>query len=389
MQRRELSQLEYRNLFDTRLCGLSTAQYLLDEDAADQLTPLIRAMHGLEVGALRARLTGPAPAKAEAKGLRIALSNVALAGFAGSELWTAEAAFFLKHAGADVAVYSPKLGDVANLIASSGISVTSSVDELVAFSPHLLHVNHFAAVKALTERLRGGVRILNMVHGLLPRAGMPGFEWVDQYCAVSVASKAKTHVLTGTPCDEIIILPNSFDADRFRSIGDFSGRNQALIHSSRTRPEHREVLRNVLKRHGFELDHIGYGAELTQTPERWLSRFDVVFAVGRSAIEAAASGAHVVLWDAGIIGPAVTPENFWECVAANFALPANVLPWRHIGQDEAARWVSAQLLVMSPRTRAEVTEKTRRYLTLQDAGHRLLEVYQRALEAKSPLQDAR
>lgn len=64
---------------------------------------------------------------------------------------------------------------------------------------------------------------------------------------------------------------------------------------------------------------------MSSAPGRVLPTYDTVFAVGRSATEALACGAHVVPRDFGMIGPAVTPSNFWHCVAANFDLASKTL----------------------------------------------------------------
>ena len=351
----------------------------LEPDLVGALTPLISSHFDSETNAIQSRLIAGSRPRARNSKLRVALNNVALENFAGSELWTADTAKYLKTAGIDVIVYSPTTGLVAETIRQAGIEVTSSLDRVEAFEPTILHVNHFESTLPLINRLGGRPVLINMVHGLLPRPGLPGYTGVDHYCCVSIHAKAKTHVLTGVPWADIETLPNFFDERRFTEISNPACGGKALLLSSRTPPERREQLRTLLSPLGFQLDHIGYGGQPSAEPEQWLAGYDIVFAVGRSAIEGLASGAHVILWDFGIIGPAVTRDNFWQCVTSNFDLASNTLPWNFIDAPDATNWIREQVQKIGKESRSETTRLTRTYLPLSAAGCRLLEMYDRHL----------
>jgi hypothetical protein len=286
-----------------------------------------------------------------------------------------DVAKYLKTSGRDVIIYSPHCGKVAADLRSIRIPVTSSIEEVISFDPSVLHLNHFESANPLVQLLKDRAVIFNMVHGLLPRPGLPGYSSVDCYGCVSIHSKAKVYALTGVGWDDIVMLPNFFDDRRFTQISNPTGTRKALIFSSRTPAEFRERLRTLLTQLGFALDHVGYGGTVSPTPEQVLPQYDLVFAVGRSAIESLASGAHVVLWDYGVIGPAVTPENYWKCIATNFDLASNTLPWTFIDDLESADWLRDQVLKMTPASRIRISELTRAYLPLSTAGARLMGVY--------------
>jgi len=372
-----LSPEAARALFEGQICGLSTNEYLRNESLVATLDAVTQPRAQFLREELRLSLQAGSPAPGKAKVLRIALSNVALENYAGSELWVADAARYLQAAGVPVIVHTPRPGRVAEDLRRLGITVTASAEEIAAFLPTLIQVNHFAAAAPMLTRLAGLATVFNMVHGLLPRPGMPGYNGVDRYGAVSILSRAKIHMLTGTPWDRIAQLPNFFDERRFTAISNSGGARRAALFSSQTSSECRERLRALLAKLGFSLDHIGYhGGIATAAPERVLPQYDMIFAVGRSAIEALASGAHVVLWDSGIAGPAVTEDNFWSCVAANFSLASNTLPWRFVLDDESAAWVQAQVQQISAASRQRTTQLTRAYLPLSAAGARLLGYYE-------------
>lgn len=100
-----------------------------------------------------------------------------------------------------------------------------------------------------------------------------------------------------------------------------------------------------------------------------------MFAAGRSAIEALASGCHVILWDQGIVGPAVTVNNFWYVLAANFSVAACILPYAMVDDPAMADWLAEQLLLLED---AEpLTELVHQHVTVDKIGQKLLTTYER------------
>jgi FkbM family methyltransferase len=372
---RNLSAAEYKTLFDNNICDLPTHLYLRNPRLVAYLDHIIAPRAEAEAIVAQDRLQLGAEAHPHLSGARIALCNVALDNYAGSELWVSDIAKYLKTSGIDLIVYSPHCGKVAADLRMAQVRVTSSIDDVASFGPSLVHINHFESAKPLIERLKKSAVVFNMIHGLLPRPGLPGYSSVDCYGSVSIHSKAKIHALTETDWDEILTLPNFFDERRFTQISSLPGSRKALIFSSRTPPEFRERLRTLLTPLDFTLDHVGYGGTVSPEPEQVLPQYDLIFAVGRSAIESLASGAHVILWDFGVIGPAVTPENYWQCVATNFDLASNTLPWTFIEDPEGSGWLRDQVLKIGATSRRQTTQLTRTYLPLSAAGARLIGAY--------------
>lgn len=314
---------------------------------------------------------------------RIAITNHGLATRTGSELWSCEVAGFYSDSGHEVMLYAPVLGAVSETRASE-IRVTSSVDEVVAFSPRLLHVHHYPKVRALVAALEETrPTTVNMIHGPLPAEELPQRDGVDRYFASSIASKTKISLLTGEPWETIAVVPNFYDERRFKPPNDESREKVALLFSSRASSAQIETLQRHLSKVGFRLDCAGGLTTVTSTPERILETYEVVFAVGRSAIEALASGCNVILWDDGVVGPAVTPANFWRCVVANFAFPAQLLPYCFGAEPGAQDWIAAQIGTFGEYDRTMLTLTTRRYLGLTNVGRVLLELYATALESRS------
>ncbi len=114
---------------------------------------------------------------------------------------------------------------------------------------------------------------------------------------------------------------------------------------------------------------------MTARPEDHLSDYDLVFATGRSAIEALASGCRVVIWDGGIVGPLVTSEGLWRTIAANFAIAAGIL--HHAIVDEHSDlngWLDREL-TYDRADQEHLVGVVRECLTVDRIGAHLMNIY--------------
>lgn len=369
----EESRASTAALFRNRLGAVPTHRFLHDPELVSMVSPLIQRHAQAEVAALERSMSAPCSSGGGDSALRIAFTNIALEGFAGSELWTLEMASFMHRSGIPTLVYSPNLGAVAQKFAAAGLAITDHPVDLQLFAPTVLHMHHHWETAGARIAAGPDCRCVNMIHGLLPHPEWPG-PGMDAYLAVSLHAKAKTVLLGPPDWDSIIMLPNFFDSERFGNKREKRDR-KALIHSSRVTDANLRLMQSVLEPHRLALDHIGYGGAVETSPEDVLPRYRVVFAAGRSAIEALASGCHVILWDQGIVGPAVTVNNFWYVLAANFSVAACILPYAMVDDPAMADWLAEQLLLLED---AEpLTELVHQHVTVDKIGQKLLTTYER------------
>ena len=372
--------------FETKVCDSSLSAYLkLPESdiianlAAEQLAQeSIRLRRQLETAA------STEGSRHQSRHLRITFCNHALDARAGSELWTQDMAAFCLNQGHEVAVYSPTLGPVAATISRRGALVTSSPEAVADFGSDIVHINHYRYAQPVLDAVAGsGVKIVNMIHGVLPRPGMPGTHGVDRYVAVSLAVKSKISLLTQADWADIAIVPNFFDEALFPHGGSRGRRERALLFSSKAEPGQVSVLRETLDAVGYQLDHYGHAGAVVEKPQDMLPSYDLVFAVGRSAIEALASGCKVILWDDGVIGPSIHAENFWSCVTFNLALASKSLPHCFYDEPRAEDWIRTQILAANELNGSTVPAAVRRFLTVKIVGRLLFDIYHDALERLS------
>jgi hypothetical protein len=130
---------------------------------------------------------------------------------------------------------------------------------------------------------------------------------IGKYAAVSLACRDRIARRLPDVAGDIELLHNAVDLDAYRTRGALAAEpRRALILSHRS--SHQPVVRAACAHLGLEVDALGAGAGevVADLPAR-LVQYDVVFAIGRMALEAMAVGCAVVVVDGhGLAGLATT-----------------------------------------------------------------------------------
>lgn len=299
--------------------------------------------------------------------LRILITNHNLSERAGSELYVRDLATALLARGHRPMVYSPVLGRVAQEIRSVAIPV---VDNLTGLStpPDVIHGQHH--LETMTAVLHfPSVPALYLCHGWLPweEAG-PRFPRILQYVAVDDTCRDRLICEDGVPEDRVRVVLNFVDLDRFPARTTLPQRPaRALMFCNETGP-HVGVVREACAKSGIPLDAIGLGLGNSVAPETVLPRYDIVFAKARSALEALAVGAAVVLVGVNGMGPMVTTADLDGLRRLNFGVRALRSPLT------TAR-LAAEIARYDPADAAEVSRRIRATAGRDEVVEELLSVY--------------
>jgi hypothetical protein len=252
---------------------------------------------------------------------KILITNLFLRGVSGTETHVRDLAIGLARFGHEVAVYSPdKLGVVADILLAKQIAVVRDPRDC-PFVPDLIHGHHnFAILMSLVAFPT--TPAVFVCHDALAWHDRPlmlpqviGYFAVDRLCQERVAREANR------PLDGVKIVGNSVDLSRFKARAHFATQpKRALILNHLARDSNFvPTVRKACEIHGIELTVRGaYSGNVTNTPETELLQYDLVFAKGRSAMEALTCGCAVLLCGVEGIGPAVTLDNFDELRTWNF-----------------------------------------------------------------------
>ncbi len=288
-------------------------------------------------------------------GLRVLITNNTLAGRAGTELYVRDTAMELLKRGHSPIAYSTILGEVARELQAANIPVVDDLNDL-AIAPDLLHgQQHMELMTALLHFPR--MPAIQFIHNSSSWYEKPvHFPRILRYVAVDHACRdlLLQHAI---PEKRIRVLLNFVDLARFRARRDplSATPQRALLFSNYASDEtHLPAVREACVRAGIRLDVVGSQTNTTTAqPEEILREYDLVFAKARSALEAMAVGAAVVLCDYEGSGPMVTPENFAWLRPLNFGRRALNGPLdAAVLVEEIKRYDPAKALEVSQTVRA-------------------------------------
>ncbi|MEM1183346.1 MAG: glycosyltransferase, partial [Acidobacteriota bacterium] len=314
--------------------------------------------------------------------MRILFTNHALAERSGTEVYLRDIVLELLKRGHEPVAYSRRLGDVARELRRATVPVVDDLDELLE-PPDLIHAQHH--LEAMTALARFPLTpAVYLCHGWLPDPeAPPRHPQIRLYGAVDDLVMKRLVEECGIPAERTRWLPNFVDLRRFRPRPGLPERpKKALVFSNYVSEENcLDAIRHACLQWGLQLDVVGRAHGRSETaPEHLLGQYDVVFAKGRSALEAAAVGSAVVLCDAAGLGPLVTAAEFARLRKLNFGV-------RLLRRDVTPENILKELQRYDPHDAAEVQRLMTEQCSLEGAADRLEAVYREVLqdaEAEAP-----
>jgi hypothetical protein len=255
--------------------------------------------------------------------LTVLITNFELWPPSGTVTYVRDLALELKRQGHVPIVFSSTAGEIADELRAAAITVTSHARN-VGGRPDVIHGHHFApTLKALREW--PSVPAIHVLHDYRSvKDKTPLHPRIYRHLGVSRVCVERL-IEDGAPVERVELLPNCVDTVRFAPRGSLPVRpRRALVfsnyaHSSTYLP----AVESACAEAGLKLDIIGAGAGTgVAHPETLLNQYDIVFAVGKAAMEAMSVGAAVVLCDVGGAGPLVTADIFDELRPLNFGIKA-------------------------------------------------------------------
>ncbi|MEA2691945.1 MAG: hypothetical protein QOJ16_1332 [Acidobacteriota bacterium] len=316
--------------------------------------------------------------------MKILFTNTTLAHRTGSELYVLEVARALLARGHQPVAWSPVLGELAAEIRAAGVPVIDDLAALAELSgvPDLIHGQHHLETMTALLRFPGTPGIF-VCHGALPwEEAPPRFPRLYRYLAVDEATRERL-TAAAVPAERITTLLNFVDLARFRPRASTSPlpprpRRALVFSNSASEATFLPAVRAASAAAGLALDVAGIASgRPAACPEALLPGYDLVFAKGRSALEAMAVGAAVVLCDSAGCGPLVTAADFDRLRQRNFGL-------RSLTEPVEPAILERQIARYDPEDAARVSERVRAEAGLESAVDRLVEIYESVLAEPAP-----
>lgn len=311
--------------------------------------------------------------------MRILMTQRELSNVAGSEMVTVEVAKTLASRGHEIAVYSPKIGDVAKLLLPSGVKVLRELRD-APWTPDLIHGQHHLTAMAAIARFPTSSAIY-YCHGTQPWVEKPPLHSrIGRYVMMCEWMVIRAQAELGLAPERVTFIPNFVNTTRFSEVRRAPAqiRNALLFGGSRLPESELLQLEVACAALGIKLDKIGHAYENHRSrPEVFLQQYDLVFAIGKCALEAMATGCAVIPVIPGQAGALVTTDTFDEWAFSNFG-PRYFMLSSQINEQ----WLRQQIDRYSPSDLERVTTKVRVGRTIDVAVNRLEAIYREVAQAQ-------
>ena len=338
------------------------------EDKGILLTP------DIEVAA-RPRQNGSA-----APSLRILLANHQLLDFAGSELFTFTLAESLRRLGHEVTVYSPYVDKLRQRFDSIRVRLVEHLDEIQGERFGLAHVHHNITAMEVRHCFPD-LPMVYLSHGILPFLEQPPAIDLQITRFLAVSEEVRDALIQhGISENRITIFRNIIDSQRFcpaAGIGETPAK--ALILSARIDERRESIIREACETLGIKATFLGgrFGEVTPSQLPLHINSADIVFSLGRGAIEAMMCARVPIVFDYLGGDGMVTPENLRDLMTCNFS-------GRRYGKDYTADDLVSEMQKYRSANGAALRALALELFDAQINPPRLISIYNEA--AKSPVE---
>jgi len=226
----------------------------------------------------------------------ILITNICLSNRSGTEVVVEQLADGLRRRGHLPLLFSPQLGPLADGLRARGHLVADTPAGF-PFRPDLIHAHHTGPAMAAIAA-HPGVPALFVCHD----AGSafdarPTHPRLHRVFAVDERCRARL-VADGLDASAVELLPNAVDLSRIPARAALPERPRTAVAFTK-QSAHLDVLRRACATANITLSEFGFGTgRMVDQPEQIFAEADLVFATARTALEASAAGAGVIVCDA-------------------------------------------------------------------------------------------
>lgn len=255
--------------------------------------------------------------------LRILITNNTLAKPAGTELSVFDYASSLARRGHLVAAFSAHLGEIASRLREQGVGVVENLETL-PWMPDVIHGHHSWETTIAALRFFDAP-VISFCRGPENWPEVPCLAPnVVRWVAVDEACRDRLLKTPGVQPDRVEMVLNGVDLVRFklRETPVTTVKRVLILSNYASEQNYVPAVRAACEHAGAELVVIGSAAgNVHPTPHEILESYDVVFAKGKAALEALATGCAVVVCDTAGLGPLVTTQNLEAMRRLSFGNP--------------------------------------------------------------------
>ncbi len=255
--------------------------------------------------------------------MKILLANHHLLDYGGSEIFTLTIADFLTRKGHEVTVFSRYVDRLAKEFKKINVQIIQDIEILKKEKFDVAHVHH--GINAIIVRhCFPRLPTIFLSNGVLPFLEQPPTLdlHISKYLAVSEEVKENLINNHKINSEKIEVFRNIVDIKKFILLKEINNYPQrALIISSRMDMKKEKIIKKTLEKLHIKYKFIGHRFDwipYNQLP-KYLNEADIIFSLGRGAMEAMMSGRIPIVYDYLGGDGMVTPENIGEIMKNNFS----------------------------------------------------------------------
>lgn len=231
----------------------------------------------------------------------------------GSSTYTFTLASEFKKKGHKVDVFSPFPGTMANELKKKDISVYEALDEV----PNKKYTSIIAQHNVLALMIRSikpAVPMLFISHSTIEFLEQPPSIDINiqKYVAISEAVKNNLVLNHGIPTEDIEIIRNFVDVNRFSPQSEINEKPKAVLFlSNRYTSKVYEIIEGACRKLRLKLIFIGKTKPVLKT-EDYINEADIVISLGRGILEAMSCGRAAIVYDYQGGDGVITPNTILE-----------------------------------------------------------------------------
>ncbi len=297
----------------------------------------------------------------------------------GTEMYVRDLATALLSRGHRPMVFSPQVGPLAEELRAERITV---VDRLKALDmvPDIIHGHHTWETMAAIARFPDIPAIFVGHDATAWHDTPPRLPQIGRYVAVDHTLRDRFIDRHGIHLDQVTVVANPINFDRFCNRGPLPRRpRRALQISGYSGLSERAEIEAACVAREIHLDSVGqHFGNATTKPETLLADYDLVFAKGRCAFEAAAAGTAVVVCDTWGCGPMLS-SRFLDTAHG-------ILAGRNMMSETLCRATLLQRIdEYDPDDAAKVSWRIRQTFDAESVADRFVEIYREVILNHQPI----
>lgn len=264
-------------------------------------------------------------------------------------------------------VYSPLLGPLAESLARQSTPVVDSLGKIQA-APDIIHGHHALETMAAVLHFPSTPAVFVCHDFDAWHDTPPSFPRIHRYIAVDATCRERLMLVHGINSERISVLQNSVDLDRLSLRSPLPEQpTRALVFSNYASFRSIRPIRKACNKAGVTLDVMGAGVKaLCHHPEDLLPQYDLVFAKGRCAREAIATGCAVIACDVYGMGGLVTSDRIDDFMSGR----------RFQQQSQDAEQLYREILRYDPTDARRTSELLRETTNANKLFPQLLDLYE-------------